>query len=81
MPQTASSKNVVWFSRILRWGLGIVFMATGFLYYAEGGWPVIVFGAVFFATGFFSPRRCTDGTCNLPGNSVSFKENNIQTKQ
>lgn len=68
MPNTRSSKNVIWFSRLLRWGLGIAFTATGFLYYAEGGWPALLFGVLLFATGFLRPKRCIDESCGLAAN-------------
>ncbi len=80
MSQTSSFK-VVWFSRILRWVLGITFMVTGLLYYAEGGWPAILFGAAFFTSGFFRPRQCLHETCGLPVTAPPVKENNTQTKQ
>jgi hypothetical protein len=60
-----SEKTVIWFSRLLRWGLGVFFMATGIYFYDSGGWPAIIFGAVLFVTGFFRPVRCLDDTCNL----------------
>lgn len=66
MSNTASSKNVEWFSSILRWGLGILFMFIGYIYWSEGGWPAIVFGIAFFVSGFFRPKRCIDGSCELP---------------
>lgn len=76
MPDSTSTKNVVWFSRLLRWTLGLVFTSVGVLYFNDGGWPAILFGAVFFATGFFRPRRCIDGTCSLPEKNLPYKENN-----
>lgn len=51
-------KMVIWFSKILRWSLGIVFIATGILYAGEGGWPAILFGTLILITGFFKPKRC-----------------------
>ncbi|HRO47877.1 YgaP-like transmembrane domain [Agriterribacter sp.] len=66
MPNTRSSKNVIWFSRLLRWGLGIAFMVTGFLYYKEGGWPALLFGVLLFVTGFLRPKRCIAESCDLP---------------
>lgn len=76
MPDSTSTKNVVWFSRLLRWILGIVFTTVGILYFNDGGWPALLFGIVFFTSGFFRPRRCIDGTCTLPGNNSSYKDNN-----
>lgn len=69
MFKTTSSKSVEWFSRILRWGLGILFMTVGYIYFQEGGWPAIVFGIAFFVTGFFRPKRCIDGSCEIPDKS------------
>ncbi|HRN58125.1 MAG TPA: DUF2892 domain-containing protein [Agriterribacter sp.] len=76
MPDSTSTKKVVWFSRLLRWILGVVFITLGIRYFNDGGWPAILFGAVLFATGFLRPHRCIDGTCTLPGNSSSYKGNN-----
>lgn len=55
-------KLVIWFSRLLRWSLGIFFIATGILYADEGGWPAILFGTLMLITGFFKPKRCM-GEC------------------
>lgn len=63
---TAETRLVIWFSRILRWGLGSFFATVGILYYKEGAWPAIAFGAVIFATGFFRPKRCLDEQCTIP---------------
>jgi len=65
--ERASVRNTIWFSRILRWTLGFFFTGVGIYYYNEGAWPAIVFGAVFFITGFFTPRRCIGDSCTLPG--------------
>ena len=46
------------FSRILRWGLGGLFIWAGIHF--EGAWPVIIFGGILVATGFFRPKRCLD---------------------
>jgi len=65
--QRRSDKIAVWFSRVIRWGFGILFIGGGIYYYGQGGWPAIIFGAVFFATGFFRPKRCLEeGGCALP---------------
>jgi hypothetical protein len=55
----------VLFSRLLRWTLGSIFIATGIWYYQEGAWPAIVFGSVMFITGFFRPRRCVEDNCEV----------------
>jgi hypothetical protein len=49
---------LIWFSKGLRWLLGTIFTAVGIIYYNEGGWPAILFGAAMIITGFFRPRRC-----------------------
>ncbi|MBO9205256.1 MULTISPECIES: hypothetical protein [Niastella] len=55
-------KMIIWFSRLLRWLLGILFISTGFTYVKEGGWPAILFGTLILITGFFKPKRCI-GDC------------------
>jgi hypothetical protein len=55
----------VLFSRLLRWTLGAVFIATGIWYYQDGAWPAIAFGSAMFITGFFRPRRCVDDKCDI----------------
>lgn len=51
-------KLVIWFSRLLRWITGTIFILTGIKYTGQGGWPVIAFGALILITGFFKPKRC-----------------------
>jgi len=64
--RSKSDKIAVWFSRIIRWGFGMLFIGGGIYYYDQGGWAAILFGAVFFATGFFRPKRCLEeGGCTL----------------
>ncbi|MBX3240208.1 MAG: hypothetical protein KIT80_02860 [Chitinophagaceae bacterium] len=65
--ENRSVQYTIWFSRILRWVLGIFFIGVGVWYYNDGAWPALIFGAVFFVTGFFKPRRCIDGSCAVPG--------------
>jgi hypothetical protein len=55
-------KMITWFSRLLRWSLGVIFIATGILHAKEGGWPAILFGTLILITGFFKPKRCI-GEC------------------
>ena len=63
-----SDNSVFWFSRILRWVLGLLFIGAGILYINDGGWPAILFGAAFLVSGFFRPRRCMDEGCAVePG--------------
>ncbi|MBX3256313.1 MAG: DUF2892 domain-containing protein [Chitinophagaceae bacterium] len=63
---TASEKRVIWFSRILRWTLGVFFIGAGIMYYTEGAWPAIMLGVVFIVTGFFRPTHCLGGSCAVP---------------
>jgi hypothetical protein len=58
-----SVQIIVWFSRILRWFLGIFFIIIGIVYYKDGTWPAIFIGAVLMVTGFFRPKRCLDESC------------------
>ena len=60
-----NKKTVIWFSRILRWTVGLLFAGAGILYWHQGGWPAIAFGALVFITGFFRPKRCLDDTCDV----------------
>ena len=60
-----SDLGLVWFSRLLRWGLGIIFIGAGIAYYNEGAWPALFFGSVLIITGFFRPRRCIDDQCDV----------------
>jgi nicotinamide riboside transporter PnuC len=53
----------VWFSRIIRFGLGIAFIAIARQY--EDAWPLYLFGGIFIVTGFLRPRRCIDDKCEL----------------
>lgn len=73
MNQTSPGK-IIWFSRLLRWSLGVLFIAIGVLYFNERGWPAILFGVIFLVTGFFRPKRCIDGSCTLPKNQNSSKK-------
>lgn len=61
-----SVRNTIGLSRIVRWTLGAFFVGAGIAYFNEGGWPAILFGAVFIVTGFFKPVRCIGDNCSLP---------------
>jgi hypothetical protein len=62
---TKDVKAAVWFSSILRWVLGAVFITVGLLYVKKdsSAWILVTFGAVMFISGFFRPKRCVDGRC------------------
>lgn len=59
------AEKTTWFSRAIRWTLGLVFIITGIQYLRQEGWPVLVFGIIIFATGFLKPRRCIEDKCDL----------------
>jgi hypothetical protein len=60
-----SDHGLVWFSRLLRWGLGSLFIGAGIVYFKDGAWPALFFGTVLIITGFFRPRRCIDDHCDI----------------
>lgn len=63
---TKGNKLAIWFSRILRWSLGLLFMTMGCLYSKdESAWVIMVFGLIIFATGFIRPTRCIDDNCKI----------------
>lgn len=53
-----TDSTLIWFHRILRWGLGLFFIGVGLYYWEQEAWPAMLFGAVMLATGFFRPTRC-----------------------
>lgn len=69
-----SNKKLVLLHRLVRWGLGSVFIAIGILYFSEGAWPVFLFGAAIMVTGFFNPRRCLDDTCDITNAGDDFHD-------
>jgi hypothetical protein len=60
-----SENGIIWFSRILRWSLGSLFIWAGIHYFRDGAWPALFFGSVLFITGWLRPRRCIDDQCDL----------------
>jgi len=67
MQDDLSTRRLVWFSRLLRWTLGLLFVGAGIYYFKDGAWPAILLGAVLIVTGFFRPRRCIDDEgCEIP---------------
>jgi hypothetical protein len=63
---TRSTKWAIGFSSGLRWLLGVVFFGLGYVNRKEeSAWFLIIFGLVFFATGFIRPRRCIDDNCKF----------------
>lgn len=67
MQDDLSTRRLIWFSRLLRWTLGLLFVGAGIYYFKDGAWPAILLGAVLIVTGFFRPRRCIDDAgCEIP---------------
>lgn len=60
MKDIKETRLVILFNRLFRWGFGALFISMGITYYKEGGWPAILFGAVFLISGFFRPKRCLE---------------------
>lgn len=65
MNDSKDTRRLILFSRSLRWALGILFISLGLVYYEKGTWPAILFGTVFFITGFFRPKRCLEEGCQI----------------
>ena len=63
MSDSKDTKRLILVSALLRWLFGILFISLGLVYYEEGTWPAILFGLVFFITGFFRPKRCLEEGC------------------
>lgn len=57
---------VIWFSRILRWSLGMLLLLLGYTYAKDDyTWVLIVFGVLLVITGFLRPKRCLDNNCEI----------------
>jgi len=65
MSDSKDTNRLILFSALLRWLFGILFISLGLVYYEEGTWPAILFGIVFFITGFFRPKRCLEEGCQI----------------
>jgi len=59
------TKVILWINRVIRWGMGILFLTIGFIYKDESRWFALAFGAVFIITGFFRPNRCLQENCSI----------------
>jgi hypothetical protein len=63
---TRENKIAIWFSSILRWFLGLLFMIMGFTHFKDDrDWLVMVFGLIIFVTGFFRPKCCIGSNCKI----------------
>lgn len=68
MPANFSDNDLqvaLWFSRLVRWGFGTAFVLIGAKFIHDDGWPALMIGVAFFISGFFKPRRCIEGECEL----------------
>jgi hypothetical protein len=63
MAEITDSQFITWFSRLLRWTIGLVFIITGIVFYHKDGWTAILFGLLIFITGFLKPRYCLNKHC------------------
>lgn len=61
---------VIWISRLVRWGLGMLFIVASLAYFGIDALPLALFGVVIFITGFLNPKRCIDNSCELPSNKT-----------
>ena len=63
---TKENKLAIWFSSILRWSLGLVFIVMGFSQSKDdSAWATIIFGMIIFVTGFFRPKCCINDNCKI----------------
>ena len=61
---TKENKLAIWFSSILRWSLGLLFIAMGFTHSNDDdAWAIWVFGLIILVTGFLRPKCCIDNNC------------------
>ena len=61
---TKENKRAIWFSSILRWSLGLLFIVMGYIHSKESdAWVTGVFGVIILITGFIRPRCCIDDNC------------------
>jgi hypothetical protein len=63
MNDSKDTKQLILFNALLRWAFGILFISLGVIYHTDGAWPAILFGTIFFITGFFKPQRCLEEGC------------------
>ena len=64
MNDSKDTKQLILFNALLRWAFGILFISIGLVHVKDGAWPAIVFGTIFFITGFFRPKRCLEKDLN-----------------
>jgi hypothetical protein len=61
---TKENKIAIWFSSILRWSLGLLFIFMGYIHSKEdGAWAIWGFGLIILITGFIRPKCCIDDNC------------------
>jgi len=60
------NKIAIWFSSILRWSLGLLFISMGFVHLKENdAWATLAFGLIIFITGFIRPGCCIGNNCKI----------------
>jgi len=60
-----SNRLAIWFSSIIRWILGLVFVGMAYVFRNDdSAWIVMLFGIVFIVTGFIRPKRCLENEDN-----------------
>jgi len=58
------NKIAIWFSSILRWSLGLLFITMGVIHSKENdAWATLAFGLIIFITGFIRPKCCINNNC------------------
>jgi len=58
------NKIAIWFSSILRWSLGLLFISMGFIHSKENdAWATIAFGLIILISGFIRPGCCINNNC------------------
>jgi uncharacterized membrane protein YphA (DoxX/SURF4 family) len=63
---TRENRIAIWFSSILRWGLGLLFMAVGYTHFNDdSAWIIMVFGLIILVTGFIRPRCFINDNCKI----------------
>lgn len=63
---TKENKLAIWFSSILRWFLGLLFMIMGYTNSRDDrDWVVMIFGLIIFVTGFIRPKCCINDNCKI----------------
>jgi hypothetical protein len=58
------NKIAIWFSSILRWSLGLLFISMGYIQSKENdSWATMAFGLIILISGFIRPTYCINNNC------------------